>query len=164
MKELSTSSWQRQGSTILFDPEALSLLLRAGCLISLRQFLTWEQQWPPIPPGNGQTVLVAGLEAYLELLPPEKTEYFLRFKIRRLIEDFQYEWQRCGLVFGFTRPASVFKVLSTNEEMVYMLTGGKHIRLAHGLWNGGAAMDIAQLVKYDGSNKTVIGYHVRRLS
>lgn len=164
MNEQSNSSWQRQGSTILFDPEALSPLLNAGCLISLRQFLTWKEAWPTTPPGNGETVLVVGLEAYLELLPPEEAEEFLRHRIRHLIEEFQYKWQRCGLVFGFTRPSTVFQVSSTDEEMVYALAGGKQVRLAYALWNGGVAMNLTQLVRDDGKNTKIIGYHVRRLS
>lgn len=37
MRKISSSRWQRRGSSVLFDQQALASLLTAGCLISLRE-------------------------------------------------------------------------------------------------------------------------------
>jgi len=59
------------------------------------------RSWPLNPPGNGQTVLVGGIETFLEILEPCDAENFLRNRIKPFVQEFQERWDQCGLVFGF---------------------------------------------------------------
>jgi len=42
MKELSADSWKRQGSSINWDKDSPQALLPTASLVSLRQFLSWQ--------------------------------------------------------------------------------------------------------------------------
>lgn len=164
MREESGTRWQRRGSSIVFDPETLSPLLIGQSLISLRTFLGWLEDWPDDPPGDSKTILVGGLEPCLELYTPEEAETFLRYRVRPVVEEFQTRWDQRGLVFGFGKPARAFQLDPTSDEMTYIRQDRKVICLAYSLWNGGAAMDLTQIVRPTNKGNDVIGYYVPRLS
>ena len=164
MREESGTRWQRRGSSIVFDSEILSPLLIGQSLISLRTFLGWLEDWPDDPPGDSKTILVGGLEPCLELYTPEEAESFLRYRIRPVVEEFQTRWDQRGLVFGFGKPSRAFQLDPTSDEMTYIRQDRKVIRLAYSLWNGGAAMDLTQIVRPTNKGNDVIGYYVPRLS
>lgn len=161
MRDMSASSWLRQGSSIVCDRAKLGPLITSGCLISLREALSWLRAWPNAPRNNGDTVLVGGLETCLDLLSAQDAEAFIRGDIRKLILEFQSRWDRRGLVFGFSTSAKLHH-RATDDEILFK-HGGKEIRLSHTLWNGTTTIDIARLVADDGSG-TTLGYHVRRVS
>lgn len=60
MREMSSSSWLRRGSSIVFDHYTLGPLIAGGALVSLRKAIGWMNSWPAKPVGRGQTVLVGG--------------------------------------------------------------------------------------------------------
>ncbi len=161
MRELQTSSWLRQGSSIVCDRSKLGPLITSGCLISLREALGWLRNWPDAPRNNGNTVLVGGLETCLDLLSVRDAEEFIRSDVRKFVLEFQTRWDRRGLVFGFSTAAKLHHRASDDE--ILFKQSGKEIRLSHSLWNGTATVDIARLVADDGSG-TTLGYHVRRIS
>ena len=165
MRKISSSRWKRRGSSVLFDQQALGSLLAAGCLVSLREALSWLNEWPDAPPGNGETLLVSGLEPCLELFSPSEAEEFLRLRVRPLIEEFQSYWDQRGLVFGFGKPEKSFQIRAMSEELLYIRQDRTPIRLAVALWNGGSAMNVARLVRQETPSQTItIGYHVPRIS
>lgn len=161
MRDMSSSSWLRQGSSIVFDRDKLGPLITSGCLISLREAFSWLDNWPDAPANNGDTVLVGGLETCLELLTARDAEEFIRGDIRKFIVQFQSRWDRRGLVFGFSTPAKI--ALRVSDDEVLFKSGKKEIRLSHALWNGTSTIDVARIVADDNSENT-LGYHVRRIS
>jgi len=161
MRDMSASSWLRQGSSIVFDKTKLGPLVTSGCLISLREALSWIEHFPLAPKNGADTVLVGGLETCLDLLPASDAETWVRTHVRRFIVKFQNEWDRRGLVFGFSTPNKVIHQISDDE--VLFKSNNKVIRLSHALWNGTATVDVARLVTDDREVNTV-GYHVRRIS
>jgi len=163
MNEQSASSWQRRGSSLLFDQTTLGPLLLNDNLISLRQSLGWLEQWPAEPP-TSPTILIGGLETCLDQLDVDEAEIFLQEKIRRLVEGAQSNWQRCGLVFGFSKPANTFQVNTTTDELTYIRTDQKTIHLARSLWGGATVGDVVRLVRNDGKEVVTLGYHVVRSS
>jgi hypothetical protein len=165
MREMSSSAWQRRGSSVVYHRHMLGPLIAAGCLMSLREALGWLHNWPDAPPGNGQTVLVGGLETSLEVLSPAEAEDFLRRRVQPFISVLQSRWDQRGLVFGFGCPSQRFRI-NTHEEVLFSHPQGGVVRLSSSLWNGAAGQDMYRLFTKDPATNQLVpgGFHVRRLS
>jgi len=166
MDEMTASTWQRRGSSVVFHSKLLGPLIDAGCMVSLRDALGWLKSWPSEPPGESPTVLIAGLETVLEVLDPPGAEEFLRTRVKAFIDQFQEHWDQRGLVFGFGCPAGRFKVDPTFEDVLFEGPGNRTVRLSAGLWNGAARQDMLRIVVKDeqtGRDEPG-GFYVRRLS
>lgn len=165
MHDMSSSAWQRRGSSVVYSRHMLGPLIAAGCLVSLREALGWLRQWPDAPPGNGHTVLVGGLETCLEVLSTGEAEDFLRRRVKPFILEFQSRWDQRGLVFGFGCPSQRFRV-DAQENVLFSHPQGGAVHLSSCLWNGAAGQDLYRLLTKDpATNQPVLGgFHVRRLS
>lgn len=165
MEDMTSSGWQRRGSSVVFHPKLLGPLIDAGCMVSLREALGWMKSWPATAPGNGQTVLVAGLETVLEVVAPQEAEEFLRSRIKAYIHEFQSHWDQRGLVFGFGCPASRFRV-DAFEDVKFTGPGERGVGLSMNLWNGSAREDMCRILVDDtGTGRQEVGgFYVRRLS
>ena len=165
MQDMTASTWLRRGSSVVFHQDLLGPLISAGCLVSLREALSWMKAWPANPPGNGQTVLVGGLEAALEVMTPDGAEEFLRSQIKAFIHEVQSQWDQRGLVFGFGCSASRFLV-DPSEQVLFAGPGDRVVRLSSGMWNGSATQDMNRLVVRNSSTgrDEPGGFYVRRLS
>jgi len=172
MKIMSATTWKTRGSSIVFDKEMLGPLLDEGCLVSLREVLSWLRPgaWPSIMPigtrGKAvETVLVGGMDTLMEVETVEDAERFVQLRVRHLISEFQRHWgQEHGLVFGFASKPQQF-VVSVREEVRYIRRDLQEIRLSSTLWNGAAAEDLWQLVRKDSARPRVVGgYYVPRVS
>jgi hypothetical protein len=165
MIDMSSTAWRRRGSSVVFDKGLLGPLISEGCLVSLREALSWVRAWPSDPPAGHSTVLVGGLETCLEVLPPAEGEDFLRRRLRRFLKEFQAQWDQTGLVFGFGCSPKRF-ALDSYENVLFALPGGTQIRLSENLWNGAALHDLTRLVTIDPQThqQGTGGYYVRHLS
>lgn len=165
MLDMSSSTWQRRGSSVVYNRHMLGPLIAADCLVSLREALGWLRQWPDEPPGNGHTALVGGLETCLEVLSPAAAEDFLRRQVRPLILEFQSRWDQRGLVFGFGCPSQRFR-LDAREEVLFSHPQGGVVRLSSSLWNGAAKQDLYRLLTKDPTTNQSMpgGFYVRHLS
>jgi len=166
MIEIESDRWRRLGSSIVWDSAALAPLLSAGCLVSLREALSWRKAWPADPPCGSDTVLVGGLEACLDLLSRDEAEQFLRAQIKPLILDFQRRWDQRGLVFGFAASANAFIVEPLSDEVLFVRRNQSRVRLSFAMWDGSANLNLIRLVQPASNSKgrTPIGYHVQRIS
>jgi hypothetical protein len=79
MRGMSSSAWLRRGSSIVFDRFTLGPLIVGDALVSMREALKWMNAWPAEPPGNGQTVLVCGIETVLDVMEPAEAQNLTRF-------------------------------------------------------------------------------------
>ena len=165
MEPMTHDSWKRRGSSVVFHPQLLGPLIDDGCLVSLRTALGWLKAWPAEPPGNGDTVLVGGLEAALEVMNKTEADAFLRGRMKALIQEFQSIWDQRGLVFGFGCPAKRFKV-DPFENVLFRCPGDRTIQLSAAMWNGSAKQDMSQLMVTDEQTgkQEMGGFYVRRLS
>ncbi len=165
MEDMTSSGWQRRGSSVVFHSSLLGPLIDAGCLVSLREALGWMKAWPVEPCGNRQTVLVGGLETALEVLEPQEAEEFLRSRMKAFIHEFQGRWDQRGLVFGFGCPASRFQV-DAFEDVRFLGPGQRSVRLSMTLWNSSARQDMYRILVRDASTgrQEAGGFYVRRLS
>jgi len=165
MKTLHNDAWRRQGSSIIFDAEELKKLLNENAMVSLREFLAWDQNIPENAPVQGQTVLVCGLETVMDSLPANEAQEFLSKKIRPLIRKLGNEWTNTGLVFGFSQGAQVFhETNGLTEEVVFLRKDNSQVRISEALWDGTAALNMHRVEKKGDGQKVTAGYYVARIS
>ena len=164
MREMSSSAWLRRGSSIVFDRFTLGPLIGGGALVSMREALGWMNAWPAEPPGNGQTVLVCGIETFLDVMEPAEAQNFLKNRVNPFVQEFQARWDQRGLVFGFGTHERSFEVTPSEEEVLFIRRNGERVRLSSSLWNGGATMNIARLVRYEQGKRITVGYYVLHIS
>lgn len=163
MDNMTSSAWQRRGTSIIFDRESLADFIADDRIISLRQALAWLRGFPTEAPGR--TIVIAGLETVLETVAPEQAEAFLRYRIQPLARTLQTIWPECGVVFGFAAPAGAFVESGMDETVRFRLRNRREVRLSEALWGGTEAVDMLRLVRENARNKEeIIGYHVAHLS
>ncbi len=165
MDSVSSTSWQRKGSSIIFDQQSLGVFISAGALVSLRTFLGWLTHLPSEPPVAGKTILVSGLETLLETMPSSEADEFLAQRIRPTIINIQNQWPNSSIIFGFTSHEKAFKETTLEEEVLFLRRDRETIRLTDGLWDGSATANMKRLVRENSTgDEEIIGYHVARIS
>ncbi len=168
MQEMDSSSWKRQGCSIVWSPDLLKPLITEGEAVPLRVVLGWMKSgFPEEPPGDRSTVLVGGLQTVLITLPDPETKYrWLRENILPLCRAFASQWDRVGLVFGMDGPGRLF-TLNEADDLVYFGRGSdrsQKIPITRAIWNGAATGSGAYALIVPGTRREVGGYHVQRIS
>jgi hypothetical protein len=73
MKQLLDSVWQRRGVSWAWENDAFAKVAKASEVYSLRQLMLATESWPEdLPSNSGDTLVVAGLDACLDLLTPNR--------------------------------------------------------------------------------------------
>jgi len=164
MRDMSSNAWLRRGSSIMFDRVALGPLIGGGALVSLREALRWMNAWPAEPPGGGHTVLVCGMETFLDVMEPAEAETFLKSRVKPFVQEFQARWDQRGLVFGFGTHERSFELTASDEEVLFVRRDGERVRLSYSLWDGSATMNVARLIRDEQGKSITVGYYVARIS
>jgi len=166
MESISTTVWQRKGSSVIFGQKSLGAFISDGSVVSLRQALAWFKGLPANPPVPGRTILVSGLETVVETMEPREAEDFLRRRIRPLLIHLQNRWTDCGVVFGFTSHRKSFEETALDEEVLFRRRDRKRVRLSEGLWDGSATVDMKRVVREGDrpGEEGIVGYYVARIS
>jgi hypothetical protein len=101
MKQLLDTVWQRRGVSWIWDDEALNTVAKPSEVFSLRQFLRAGKDWPDdLPSNDGNTLVVAGLDACLDLLSPTDADRWLSNDLKSAILSFQDAYSgEAALVF-----------------------------------------------------------------
>ena len=164
MRDMSSSAWLRRGSSIVFDRVTLGPLIGGGALVSMREALGWINAWPAEPPGGGSTVLVFGIETFLDVLERAEAQEFLKNRVKPFVQEFQARWDQRGLVFGFGSHERSFDLTASDEEVLFVRRDGERIRLSYPLWDGSATMNVARLIREEQGRRITVGYYVARIS
>ena len=164
MRDMSSSAWLRRGSSIVFDRFTLGPIIGGDALVSVREALSWMNAWPSKPPGIGPTVLVYGIETFLDVMESDEAQNFLKVRVKPLVQEFQSRWDQCGLVFGFGTHEKSFVVTASDEEVLFIRRDGARVRLSYSLWDGSATMSVARLIREEQGKSIVVGYYVARIS
>ena len=164
MRDMSSSAWNRRGSSVVFDPLPLGPLIEAGALVSMREALRWMNDWPAQPPVNSRTVLVCGIETFLEVMKPEEAEMFLKSRVKMFVQEFQDRWGQRGVVFGFGAREGSFELTASDEEVLFIRRDRERVRLSNSLWDGSATMNMTRLIRDEQGKNVTFGYHVARIS
>lgn len=159
--------WTRRGISLLWDADELNKLCQPSQVISLRRFRQlYEAGWPEddLPLVNEVALVVAGLEACIDALPPEAMTEWLEQKIYPAIVDFQREVADGGgqaaLVFWMVEHSRLKHHVSEDSWMWHC--SGEHrshqIPLSHCLFNG-AQHDLKEI--HDAKGNRLGLYHPR---
>jgi hypothetical protein len=90
MKQVLDSVWQRRGVSWIWDDETLATIAEAREAFSIRELIRATRSWPDdLPSNNGNTLVVAGLDACLDLLSPEDADAWLSNELKSAILSFQ---------------------------------------------------------------------------
>lgn len=101
MKQLLDSVWRRRGVSWIWDDEALYTVARPSEVLSLRELLQASKNWPDeLPSNDGDTLVVAGLDACIDLLSPADAEIWLGDDLKSAVLSFQDAYSgEAALVF-----------------------------------------------------------------
>lgn len=103
MRIIHNPNWSRRGCSFLWSSTKLAELCNPSEVYSVRQFfeLGRDRSWPrDLPSGNGNTLIVAGLEGCLDTLTPDDAETWLERDLKARMLAFQAEYEgQAGLVF-----------------------------------------------------------------
>lgn len=90
MKQLLDSVWQRRGISWIWDTYAFSSVAKASEVFSLRELMRASKNWPDdLPSNSGNTLVVAGLDACLDLLTPNDADAWLGNELKSTVLSFQ---------------------------------------------------------------------------
>jgi len=159
--------WTRRGITLLWDADELNKLCQPKQVISLRRFRQLhESGWREgdLPLVNEVALVVAGLEACIDALPPDDMTAWLEQKIYPAIVGYQREvadgGNQAALIFWMVEHARLKHHVS--EDAWLWHCGGEHrnhqIPLSHCLFNG-AQHDLKEI--HDAKGNRLGLYHPR---
>jgi hypothetical protein len=164
MKQLFDTVWQRRGVSWIWDDEALNKVAKPGEVFSLRELLRFERQWPDdLPSNNGDTMVVAGLDACLDLMSPDEAEAWLGNELKRAILSFQdfYEGD-AALVFWLPAGQRRVQIQTASDAVLWRCgapNGDRQIDFGRILW--GEAREYPQEILLALGAKAAGLFHLR---
>jgi hypothetical protein len=164
MKQLLDTVWQRRGVSWIWDDEALNRIGNPGETLSLRQLLRFDGQWPDdLPSNNGRTMVVAGLDACLDLLSPKEADAWLASELKHAILSFQDYYQGdAALVFWLPTGQRRVHVQAASDAVIWRCGaphGDKQIDFGRLLW--GEAREYPQEILLAQGSKPAGLFHLR---
>jgi hypothetical protein len=173
MKTLHEDSWKRRGISLLWDSSALELLSSSQDAASIRQLYALVGHWPEdLPSNNGNSLIVAGLEACLDLLSPKDAEQWLENDLRSVILSFQSFYNsNAALIFWLPSGRQRIQMNRASETYTWVCAAPHNhqsVELGRILW-AGAEADAARILNSKNTNvdpdgSAWIGLHHARLS
>lgn len=164
MRQLLDTVWQRHGTSWIWDEESRNQVCAASEVWSLRQFLQAVGNWPEdLPSNDNRTLVVAGLEGCLDLLPPDDAETWLGNVIKAAILSFQDEYGgEAALVFWLPLGHTRLKVRPATDAVTWLCDAahrGSHIDFGRILW--GEANEYPQEILLREGSKPAGLFHLR---
>ncbi len=163
MRQLRDTVWQRRGTSWLWDEEARNQICVASEVWSLRQFLQAVGHWPDdLLSNDNQTLVVAGLDAGLDLLIPNDAEAWLGDAVKKAILSFQdaYDGQ-AALVFWLPTGHNRIRVQTSTDAVGWLCytPHGHQIDFGRILW--GEANEYPQEILLRNGGKSAGLFHLR---
>lgn len=173
MKILQGDVWKRRGVSLLWEADSLSALSKPEDVVSIRQFFALVGKWPnDLPCNDGDTLVVAGLEGYVDLMEPEEAEVWLKSEFLPAVLSFQDEYSLgAALVFWLPTGKSRVRMNRATEAYTWICSApnsNQQLDLGRILW-AGAEPDVGRIIDPDNTNPDPdgaawIGLHHPRLS
>ena len=164
MRQLRDTVWQRRGTSWLWDANARNQICVASEVWSLRQFLRAKNHWPEdLPSNSGRTLVVAGLDASLDLLTPtDAEEAWLGDVIKLAVLSFQDAYQgEAALVFWLPNGHDRIKTNAATDEVSWLCHPSHEHRIDFGRILWGQANEYPQEIMLSGSNAPAGLFHLR---
>jgi hypothetical protein len=122
MKQLRDTVWQRRGTSLIWDGEALAKICVPGEVWSLREMLRAVNCWPrDLPSNSSNTLVVAGLDGGLDLLTPPDAEIWLGGAIKSAILSFQSVFQdEAALIFWLPSVQGRLRIQPATDTVTWL--------------------------------------------
>ena len=164
MKQLHDTVWQRRGVSWIWENDAFSEVTKAGEVFSLREMIRASKNWPDDLPSNaGNTLVVAGLDACLDLLSPADAEEWLADTLKHVILSFQDAYEGdAALVFWLPGGQRRLQVQTASDAVTWKCSapfGGETLDFGRLLW--GEAREYPQEIILPNGNKPAGLFHLR---
>ncbi len=164
MKPLFDSVWQRRGVSWIWHDEALRQVTAAHDVLSLRQLMRHVGQWPQdLPSNEGRTMVVAGLDAGLDLLTPDDAEAWLTGDLKHAILSFQDCYQGdAALLFWLPGGERRLRVHAVSDAVSWRCAapnGERQVEFGRLLW--GVARQYPQEIMLARDAKPAGLFHLR---
>lgn len=164
MKQVLDTVWQRRGVSWIHDDETLSSVTKASEVYSLRQLLRAAKNWPnDLPSNGGNSLVVAGLDACLDLLAPADADSWLGDELKTAILSFQDEYSgEAALIFWLPKGERRFQTDLATDAVRWRCSAphaNQHIEFGRILW--GEARDYPQEIVMAERGKPVGLFHLR---
>jgi len=164
MKQLLDTVWRRRGVSWIWDDEALSSVAKPSEVFSLRELIRASKSWPEnLPSNKGDALIVAGLDACLDLLSPTDAEDWLGNELKSSILSFQDAYSGdAALIFWLPKgDRRIHTELAT--DAVRWHCGGQfadqNVELGRVIW--GEAREYPQEIVMGDKGKPVGLFHLR---
>ena len=164
MKQLHDTVWQRRGVSWIWENEAFSDVTKAGEVFSLREMIRASKNWPEdLPSNDGNTLVVAGLDACLDLLSPANAEEWLADTLKHIILSFQDFYQGDGaLVFWLPGSQRRLQIKTASDAVTWKCSAPfreETVDFGRLLW--GEAGEYPQEIIFANGNKPAGLFHLR---
>ena len=127
MDKMHDNVWQRRGVSWIWDDSALATVANAPEVASVRELIRMPSGWPgELPSNNGDTLVVAGLDACLDLLIPSEAEMWLEQYLKRTILDFQEEYEGNGALIFWLPQGNRRLHTEVSSDAVHWQCAGPH--------------------------------------
>jgi hypothetical protein len=166
---LSDDIWMRRGITLLWDAEKLARLCGTEKIISLRRFLELHRAgWPDgeLSLVGEKTLVVAGLDGCLDVMPPHETETWLEQVVYIAMLSYQRQvadgCNEAALVLWFVDPKRIHHEVA-QDTYEWLCDGdyrGQRIALSRCLFNG-TQHDLRRIVTEKGIDHPIGLFHPR---
>ncbi len=173
MRLVQDRVWYRRGLSLLWGPELLAEIAKPEEVLSIRGFFELARKWPEdLPSGGGQTLVVAGVEGCLDLLPPPEAATWLEEELRPRLLGFQEEYEsQTALVFWLPAGRQRVRMTRAAESYVWHCAPprqGETLPLGRILWSG-AESDVGRILdprekSQDFDGPAWVGLHHPRIS
>ena len=164
MRQLLDTVWQRRGTSWLWDETARNAVCEAAEVWSVRRFLRARGQWPDdLPSNDNQTLVVAGLEGCLDLLPPDQGEIWLVDTIKGAILSFQDAYAgEAALIFWLPQGQNRLRMHPATDAVSWLCEApnrGSELDFGRILW--GEAADYPQDILLHAAGRPAGLFHLR---
>jgi len=164
MKQLTDTVWQRRGVSWVWDDEALNSVAKPSEVWSLRELVRASISWPEtLPCNDDQTVVVAGLDACLDLMSPQDGDTWLGTDLKSIILSFQDAYSgEAALVFWLPGGERRFHADMASDAIRWKCQASyrdQNIEFGRLLW--GEAREYPQEIMMEGCVKPAGYFHLR---
>jgi hypothetical protein len=172
-QDLDDKTWMGCGISLLWDADALNEICPPESGRSLRELLRlYQAGWPEeaLQLINNRTLVVAGLEAAMDILNPQEAAEWLEQKVYPAVRDFQenvaYGGSEAALILWFADAKRFWHNAADGTN--HWHCSGQHrehsIPIGRCIWNG-AESSVQKIVALDSDKKQRhIGLFLKRIS
>jgi hypothetical protein len=164
MKQLLDTVWRRRGVSWIWDDESLSSVAKPSEVFSLRELIRASKCWPDdLPSNKGDALVVAGLDACLDLLTPIDAEGWLGNELKSVILSFQDAYSGvAALIFWLPKGDQRFHTELATDAVRWRCGGrfaDQNVEFGRVLW--GEAREYPQEIVMADRGKPVGLFHLR---